>query len=119
MRDAFVGVGASDAPALTPLYRQYWAAAGQGGSVGKLSCVVRLANDRPSTTLQKSGGSGDPFHPTECRAVSTPERRRLRSYPDGFRFTDWRGAVQRIGNSVPPLLMRSIARHVRTLVARG
>ena len=26
-------------------------------------------------------------------------------------------AVERIGNSVPPLLMRSIARHVRTLIA--
>lgn len=117
VRDAFAGVGSPDSPQLTPLYRRYWHDAGQGGTVGKLSCVVRLAEHRPSTTVQKSGGSGDPFHPTECRAVSTSERRRLGSFPDPFRFTGWRDAVERIGNSVPPLLMRSIARHVRTLIA--
>ena len=44
----------------------------------------------------------------------------LGSFPIPFAFVGTRAdGVGRIGNSVPPLLMRSIARHVRTLVARG
>jgi DNA (cytosine-5)-methyltransferase 1 len=36
------------------------------------------------------------------------------SYPKGFKFGgDYKDQWQRIGNSVPPLFMRSIARHIR------
>lgn len=118
VREAFAGCGASDAPALTPLYQRYWRESGQGESVGKLASVVRLNESKSSATMQKANGYGGLFHPTECRALGTDERRRLGSFPGAFAFTDWRGAVQRIGNSVPPLLMRSIARHVRTLIQR-
>jgi site-specific DNA-cytosine methylase len=45
------------------------------------------------------------------------ELARLASFPDSFRFTNRKAAVERIGNSVPPLLMRSIAAHVRALVS--
>lgn len=46
--------------------------------------------------------------------------RLLGAYPDGFQFIGSESdGLARIGNSVPPLLIRSIARHVRTLVARG
>lgn len=117
VREAFAGAGGCDCPPTTPLYQRYWREAGQGGSVGKMACVVRLDASSPSPTLQKANGNGGVFHPTECRAISTSERRRLGSFPDPFRFTGWRDAIERIGNSVPPLLMRSIARHVRTLIA--
>ena len=47
------------------------------------------------------------------------ECQRIGSFPDPFKFIgNASKAVERIGNSVPPLLMRSIARHVRTLIAR-
>jgi len=39
--------------------------------------------------------------------------KRLASYPDPFIFTDFANGKKRIGNSVPPLFMRSIAKHIR------
>lgn len=42
------------------------------------------------------------------------EAKRISSFPDGFIMTGkYNDAWARIGNSVPPLFMRSIARHVR------
>jgi site-specific DNA-cytosine methylase len=74
----------------------------------------------PSCTITKQeiGASGI-IHPSRT-ALPLHRRtaRRIGSFPDAFRFTDRKHAVERIGNSVPPLLMRSIARHVRTLIAR-
>lgn len=51
-----------------------------------------------------------PIHPTSPRCISVREAARLHSYPDWFRFhsTIWHGFRQ-IGNSVPPLLARSVA----------
>lgn len=117
VREAFVGVPPHDCPALTPRYQAYWHAAPQGGRVGKQQCVMKLSERLTAGTLLKSEGNGAPYHPTECRAISTAERRRIGSFPDAFRFTDRKHAVERIGNSVPPLLMRSIAAHVRGLVS--
>jgi DNA (cytosine-5)-methyltransferase 1 len=118
VRDALAGVSPSDSPALTTRYQAYWKAAPQGGRVGKQMCVKKLREDAVAGTLLKSEGNGAPYHPTECRAISTAERSRLASFPGPFRFTSRADAVERIGNSVPPLLMRSVARHVRTLIAR-
>jgi DNA (cytosine-5)-methyltransferase 1 len=54
------------------------------------------------------------MHPDECRKYSIAEARRVASFPDGFRFAGrWCEAMERIGNSVPPNLMRAIAEHVR------
>lgn len=116
VREAFVGVPPHDCPALTPRYQAYWHAAPQGGRVGKQKYVMKLSERLPAGTLLKSEGNGAPYHPTECRAISTAERRRIGSFPDSFRFTDHKHAVERIGNSVPPLLMRAIAAHVRELL---
>ena len=40
------------------------------------------------------------------------EYARLSSFPDGFQFADSWAAFRLVGNSVPPLFMRAIARHV-------
>jgi len=101
------------APPLSERYRTYWDSAAQGETVGKLSLSRKLHSEKPSQSLVKSGGYGDAYHPTECRALSLGERKRLSSFPDLFRFTDWKSGVERIGNSVPPLFMRAIARHIR------
>jgi len=53
------------------------------------------------------------------RKLATSEAQTVGSFPPSFKFHGAPSlAWQRIGNSVPPLLMRSIARHVRTLIAR-
>ena len=58
------------------------------------------------------------IHPDGGRYFSIEEIQRGGSFPDRFRFigspTD---RTMRIGNSVPPLFMRAIARHVRGLIA--
>lgn len=51
-----------------------------------------------------------PIHPYKPRVITVREAARLHSYPDWFRFhvTKWHG-FREIGNSVPPLLGRSVA----------
>ena len=78
---------------------------------------------KPCTTLPKiyttTGSCPHWQEGDRLRAPSSLELNRIGSFPHGFQFTDRAAQWTRIGNSVPPLLMRSIARHVRTLVARG
>ena len=83
----------------------------------------QITTSRPCPTLPKSP-NGAFAHPLwvesdgRFRIPSSLELRRIGSFPHPFKFTDRAAQWARIGNSVPPLLMRSIARHVRTLIAR-
>ena len=99
---------------LTPLYARYWHQSRPGGSLGKLKATKRLTFDRPSYTIVKTEGNGGLYHPAECRMLHLSEFKRIASYPDDYAFSgsrkDWQ---ERIGNSVPPLFMRAIARHIR------
>lgn len=54
-----------------------------------------------------------PIHPYLPRVITVREAARLHSYPDWFRFhvTKWHGFRQ-IGNSVPPMLGRAVARQI-------
>jgi len=54
-----------------------------------------------------------PIHPFLPRVITVREAARLHSYPDWFRFhaTKWHGFRQ-IGNSVPPLLARAVAKEI-------
>lgn len=54
-----------------------------------------------------------PIHPFSPRCITVREAARLHSYPDWFRLhvTKWHGFRQ-IGNSVPPLLARVVAKEV-------
>lgn len=114
VKNAFAGIiDDGDAKQLTPRYQQYWKDAGQGGTVGKQDCVLRLHEKQVALTLQKSEGNGAPYHPTKCRAISTEERKRIGSFPFGFKFITRESATERIGNSVPPLFMKAISTHIR------
>ncbi len=55
-----------------------------------------------------------PIHPEHDRCISVREAARLHSFPDWFQFhgTKWH-AFRQIGNSVPPLLARAVARRVQ------
>ena len=78
--------------------------------------LVRLNPEKPSPTiLQGTGGTTTGLiHPYEIRRLTIPEIKALASYPDGFRIMgSYRDRWARIGNSVPPLFMRAIARHIR------
>ncbi|MBN1518154.1 DNA cytosine methyltransferase [Candidatus Sumerlaeota bacterium] len=54
-------------------------------------------------------------HPLYTRTFSLLEYKRLASFPDDFKFPgDWKWGFYRIGNCVPPLMMKAIAQHVRS-----
>lgn len=69
----------------------------------------------PTLTRSEVPGSDLPFYrgnriADKCAAV-------IGSFPARFEFSgDWKDAVSRIANSVPPLFMRAIARHIREIV---
>lgn len=55
-------------------------------------------------------------HPNRDRYLSASEMKRVASFPDDFWFSSRDNAVARIGNSVPPNLMRAIATHIRQVI---
>ena len=89
--------------------------AGKGHGFG----LQRLAENRPSPTIRKTmaqSGWACLLHPTLPRVISEGEAKRLSAFPDSFMFvgksTEY---FLRMGNSVPPLFMRAIARHIRDM----
>lgn len=78
--------------------------------------AVKVHPDKPASTVPKVlPGTGGHMHWNEPRTLTMEELKRLGSFPDSMvltgNFTDqW----ARIGNSVPPLFMRSIAQHIRS-----
>lgn len=54
------------------------------------------------------------IHPDRKRYISQHEAQRLTSFPDGFNFMGcFEDVISRMGNSVPPLLMKAIAEHIK------
>ncbi len=103
----------------TTLSRKRFAAT-RPGKTEPISRFFRIPFDGICNTL-RAGTATDrgafsaprPIHPTYPRCISVREAARMHSYPDWFRFhrTIWHGFRQ-IGNSVPPLLARAVAKSV-------
>jgi DNA (cytosine-5)-methyltransferase 1 len=103
----------------TPLSRSRFGATGHGVAE-PVSRLHKLNPNGVSNTLRAGTDSARgaftsprPIHPFLPRVVTVREAARLHSYPDWFRFhsTKWHGFRQ-IGNSVPPLLGRSVAAEI-------
>lgn len=79
--------------------------------------TARLNWDKSSRTITRGmehiSSCNGLIHPEEHRKLTLLELKRLSSFPDNFKFTDWKNGWHRIGNSVPPLLMKVIAEHIR------
>lgn len=85
------------------------------GTTGSSIGTILLDWNKPSCTIPKSEISiTGLIHPNKHRYLNLSELKRLGSFPDDFIFTDRMNAHQRIGNSVPPLLMSAIAKHIKT-----
>jgi DNA (cytosine-5)-methyltransferase 1 len=80
------------------------------------SCL-KVHPDRPCNTVTKNDGTitmHGLMHWIEQRRFTVGEYKRFQSFPDNFQFVGtYTDAVQRIGNSVPPLFMKKIAEHLR------
>ena len=93
-------------------------AATRHGDTEPISRFHKLDPCGVSSTIRSGTGSDRgsftsprPIHPYAPRCITNREAARLHSYPDWFRFhvTKWHGFRQ-IGNSVPPLLARAVAK---------
>jgi DNA (cytosine-5)-methyltransferase 1 len=77
----------------------------------------RMTWDRPAytmTTQFQNITTGCFIHPDEDRPLTIREGARVQSFSDDFRFIGGIGAQMRlIGNAVPPLLARSLARQLK------
>jgi DNA (cytosine-5)-methyltransferase 1 len=76
---------------------------------------AKLHPDRPSWTLtahlSKDSYSHIHYDSNQARTITIREAARLQSFPDGFEFCGSPGdQFRQIGNAVPPLLARAIAR---------
>lgn len=105
---------AGKARAIATLMRQ----GGSGNDVisGKWFSSRKLANNAPSVTITKTPNV---IHPLVVRGLSVGEVQRLQSFPDDYQWpegTRWAEGWARVGNSVPPLMMAAIAKHVRNIV---
>ncbi len=73
--------------------------------------------NKPAATIQTTFGmiSGcRNVHPIATRALTIREAARIQSFPDDFQFAGNLGTIRTgIGNAVPPLLARALARHIK------
>ena len=97
------------------------------GKVEPVSRFLKLSLDGVCNTLRagtdKSRGaytSPRPIHPLYDRCISVREAQRLHSFPDWFRVhsTKWHG-FREVGNSVPPLLARSIGAEIMKALGKA
>lgn len=81
--------------------------------------LLRIKSHAPAPTILKTVSVSPTFGgglvmPHEDRYVSIAELKRLGSFPDQFKLEgSFEERWARIGNSVPPLLMRAIALHIK------
>ncbi|KKL60197.1 hypothetical protein LCGC14_2207740, partial [marine sediment metagenome] len=94
-----------------------WNKLKEGESSNKYFQLVKASQSKPSPCITSLGGKASRAgvtHPTERRKFSIAELRRICSFPDDFKLAgSYSKQWARLGNSVPPLMMKAIAEVVR------
>ena len=86
--------------------------------------LIRLDPEKPSPTILRGTGGTTTglIHPWHLRRLTIAEIKTLASFPEQFQLQgSYKEKWARIGNSVPPLLMKAIARRIRQVfpIERG
>lgn len=104
---------------LNPSTEPYYARMKPGESAskyhpkGNMFGTIKLHPEKPCPTIIQSAGTGL-VHWKYPRFLSSEEILILSSFPSGWKTTGIRrNILDRVGNSVPPLFMEAIARHVK------
>ncbi len=84
------------------------------------SFLLKLSKEKPSWTIPaQPGPSVGPFH-WNSRLLSTRELLRIQTFPNSYKITGNRHAVQKqIGNAVPPLMGEIVGREIRKQLLDG
>jgi len=95
-----------------------WDKLKQGEASSKYFSCVKVGPESPCNSIMASSGSfpsaAQPLHPTEKRKFTIAELKRICAFPDDFILTgSYAQQWERLGNSVPPLMMRAIAEVIR------
>ena len=89
---------------------------------GSFFSYVRAHRDRPCMTITKSVSYGKVsiWHYSDSRNLTIEEAKRIGSFPDNYQLLgSYQDQWARIGNSVPPLLMKAVAEHIKEKVLNG
>ena len=92
-----------------------------GKSHHKRFSLVRPNPNRPSPTMMatQAPSAAQVMHPFEPRLLSVAEVKRISSFPDDYILTgSFEQKKERMGRSVPPLMMKSIAETIRDEILR-
>lgn len=84
----------------------------------------KMEPDKPARTLMahlgKDGYSHIHYDSRQARTISVREAARLQSFPDGFVFEGpMNPAFRQLGNAVPPLMARALARQINLQIRQG
>jgi DNA (cytosine-5)-methyltransferase 1 len=97
-----------------------WGKLKQGEKSDKYLNLIRADETKPSPTICASHGNlgmAGVTHPTERRKFTIAELKRICAFPDDFVLTgSYAQQWERLGNSVPPLMMFHIASAIRDQV---
>lgn len=77
---------------------------------GSYFTYAKLDMNKPSKVIL-ADSIGQIRHPSEERTLTLPEMKRIGSFPDDFKFLSYSDAWVRIGNAVPPNLIKNIAKY--------
>lgn len=123
VKDALVGITTTNN--LTPIQKSWWdkLKPGQLGSAvhpkGHWFAFLKLSPLQICPTIKKSLGAEKFCYWDKPAGLSIEGYKRIGSFPDAFKFRGGYGKEKnRIGNSVPPLMMRSIAAYIKGTVLR-
>lgn len=93
-----------------------WDKLAPGGQSDKYFSPQKADPEKPSPAVTACGGNGSTaavVHPTEKRKFTIAELKRICAFPDDYVLTgSYAQQWARLGNSVPPVMMARIARHV-------
>ena len=86
----------------------------KGNVTGAMSTKWASWGEVVGTLVKSEISNAGVVHPSKERYLDLCEAMRCGSFPDRYIFTDRENGIIRIGNSVPPLFMEAIARHIRS-----
>lgn len=100
-----------------------WDKLQQGGQSQKYFQLVRPDEGEPCPTITASGGTpsiAGVTHPREKRRFSIGELKRICAFPDDFEIKgSYSQQWERLGRSVPPVMMMQIAKAVENTLAKA